>query len=71
MAASLLKRCIAARRDGQDFRAIFDSIISPNPLRLGQLRSVTDGERIWLSVELNTGQSLVFESSKGEFRLES
>ncbi len=71
MIDNLLERCIAAQRDGQDFRTIYDTIISPHPLRLGQLRSATDGKRIWLAVRLETGQSLIFESSKGEFRLES
>lgn len=70
MAANLLRRCIAARRDGQDFRTIYETIIFPDPLRIGALRSATDGTRIWLDVRLETGQSLVFESSKDEFRLE-
>lgn len=70
MPAELLKSCVAARADGRDFRTIYETIIRPHPLRLGSLRSATDGERIWLDVALTTGERLVYESAQDVFRLD-
>jgi hypothetical protein len=69
MPAELLKTCIAAREAGQDFPTIYETVIRPHPLRLGSLRSATDGESIWLDVALSTGERLVYESAQNIFRL--
>ncbi len=70
MPGELLKKCVAARKDGRNFPSIFETIIRPDPLCGGGLKNTTDGKRIWLSVPLTTGQSLVYESKIDQFRLE-
>lgn len=70
MPAELLAACLAAQRTGQGFASIYQTIIMPHRLFGGRLKSETDGARTWLAVPLIRGGTLVYESSKDEFRLE-
>jgi hypothetical protein len=69
MPADLLATCIAAHSKGQGFASIYRTIIARHPFFGGVLKTETDGTRTWLAVPLIGGGTLVYESSKDEFRL--
>jgi hypothetical protein len=70
MPAELLATCIAAQRTGQGFAFFYQTIIMRHRLFGGVLKTQTDGTRTWLAVPLIRGGTLVYESSKDEFRVE-
>jgi hypothetical protein len=65
----LLQRCASAARDGADFPTVWDSILRRHRLVTGPpVQAIRDGHPR-LEIPLMTGQSIVFDSSSGEYSI--
>lgn len=60
--SDLLAACTVARLKGDDFPAIWASILKRNPLVLGYPVQHTDNNGPYLAIRLITGQALIFGS---------
>jgi hypothetical protein len=67
--AELLRRCVAASRNGVDFPALWHSLLKGHALVVGPPVNSVRAGHITLEVPLITGQRLVFDSDSSELAL--
>ena len=60
-ANELLRRCIAAQRDGVDFPGVWHSILKGHPMVMGKPVQRLHGDFATLEIRLITGQRIVLD----------
>ena len=66
-ASDLLRKCVAARRDGAEFPTVWNLVLKGHALVVGRPIQEFEGERVHLKIRLITGQWLVFDSASKEY----
>ncbi len=69
MSADLVRRCIAARNSGASFPTIWRTVLQPDPLVGGLPKQTHSDGRVQMTVQLNTGERLIYDSQSNDYGL--